>query len=132
MLLEGQLAFLNHFPLFAVMLRLKDSKRLPGGLTFELVNDETLVMKVKKSLVWMLDTLTMSPTEQAPSVERHLFPAHPTESSTRFALFAALLARTPLDWSHDFAHREGQVATMGQGRRCGRSNSNRNHNNNRH
>jgi phosphatidylinositol N-acetylglucosaminyltransferase subunit Q len=28
--LETILAFLNHFPLFALMLRLKDSKRLPG------------------------------------------------------------------------------------------------------
>lgn len=29
-LLDTCLAFLNHFPLFAVMLRVKDSKRLPG------------------------------------------------------------------------------------------------------
>jgi phosphatidylinositol glycan class Q protein len=28
--LDTLLAFLNHFPLFALMLRLKDSKRLPG------------------------------------------------------------------------------------------------------
>jgi hypothetical protein len=30
------LAFLNHFPLFALMLRAKDSQRLPGGIRFEL------------------------------------------------------------------------------------------------
>ncbi|KAJ5132637.1 N-acetylglucosaminyl transferase component [Penicillium atrosanguineum] len=30
------LAFLNHFPLFALMLRVKDSRRLPGGIRFEL------------------------------------------------------------------------------------------------
>ncbi|KAG6010562.1 hypothetical protein E4U21_005915 [Claviceps maximensis] len=30
------LSLLNHFPLFAVMLRVKDSKRLPGGIRFEL------------------------------------------------------------------------------------------------
>jgi len=30
------LAFLNHFPLFALMLRVKDSMRLPGGIRFEL------------------------------------------------------------------------------------------------
>lgn len=30
------LAFLNHFPLFALMLRVKDSQRLPGGIRFEL------------------------------------------------------------------------------------------------
>lgn len=34
--LETCLAFLNHFPLFALMLRVKDSKRLPGGVRFEL------------------------------------------------------------------------------------------------
>lgn len=35
-ILEMGLACLNHFPLFAVMLRLKDSRRLPGGIYFEL------------------------------------------------------------------------------------------------
>ncbi|KAK9449937.1 N-acetylglucosaminyl transferase component-domain-containing protein [Limtongia smithiae] len=34
-MLESTLALLNHFPLFAMMLRLKDSKRLPGGLEFD-------------------------------------------------------------------------------------------------
>lgn len=34
--LEMGLACLNHFPLFAVMLRLKDPGRLPGGIRFEL------------------------------------------------------------------------------------------------
>jgi phosphatidylinositol glycan class Q protein len=35
-LLDTQLAFLNHFPLFALMLRVKDSRRLPGGIYFDL------------------------------------------------------------------------------------------------
>ena len=34
--LETLLAFLNHFPLFALMLRLKDPARLPGGIRFEI------------------------------------------------------------------------------------------------
>ena len=34
--LDTCLACLNHFPLFALMLRIKDSKRLPGGLHFVL------------------------------------------------------------------------------------------------
>jgi len=34
--LDTLLAFLNHFPLFALMLRFKDSRRLPGGIHFEL------------------------------------------------------------------------------------------------
>ncbi|KAK3070951.1 pig-Q [Teratosphaeriaceae sp. CCFEE 6253] len=36
--LDTWLACLNHFPLFALMLRLKDSRRLPGGIRFELQN----------------------------------------------------------------------------------------------
>ncbi|ODV92899.1 hypothetical protein CANCADRAFT_1492 [Tortispora caseinolytica NRRL Y-17796] len=36
-LLELSLAFCNHFPLFALMLRVKDSKRLPGGLKFKIL-----------------------------------------------------------------------------------------------
>ncbi len=34
--LDTWLALLNHFPLFALMLRIKDSRRLPGGIRFEL------------------------------------------------------------------------------------------------
>ncbi|KAK2808342.1 hypothetical protein FQN50_004727 [Emmonsiellopsis sp. PD_5] len=34
--LDTCLAFLNHFPLFAVMLRVKDPGRLPGGIRFSL------------------------------------------------------------------------------------------------
>ncbi|KAL9096287.1 MAG: hypothetical protein Q9165_001284 [Trypethelium subeluteriae] len=34
--LDTLLACLNHFPLFALMLRIKDSQRLPGGIHFEL------------------------------------------------------------------------------------------------
>ncbi|KAG9043766.1 phosphatidylinositol N-acetylglucosaminyltransferase subunit gpi1 [Tulasnella sp. UAMH 9824] len=36
--LETCLAFLNHFPLFAMMLRLKDPARLPGGIYFDCSN----------------------------------------------------------------------------------------------
>ncbi|KAF2723464.1 N-acetylglucosaminyl transferase component Gpi1 [Polychaeton citri CBS 116435] len=34
--LDTLLACLNHFPLFALMLRVKDSRRLPGGIHFQL------------------------------------------------------------------------------------------------
>lgn len=34
--LDTWLACLNHFPLFALMLRIKDRRRLPGGIRFEL------------------------------------------------------------------------------------------------
>ncbi|KAK9466195.1 N-acetylglucosaminyl transferase component-domain-containing protein [Lipomyces arxii] len=38
-MLESSLVLLNHFPLFAIMLRLKDSKRLPGGIEFDVMFD---------------------------------------------------------------------------------------------
>ncbi|KAI9682728.1 MAG: phosphatidylinositol N-acetylglucosaminyltransferase subunit gpi1 [Trizodia sp. TS-e1964] len=40
--LDTLLACLNHFPLFALMLRIKDSHRLPGGIRFELRDTQTL------------------------------------------------------------------------------------------
>ncbi|KAF2263483.1 Gpi1-domain-containing protein [Lojkania enalia] len=39
--LEIGLACLNHFPLFALMLRIKDSRRLPGGICFEVQDSHT-------------------------------------------------------------------------------------------
>ncbi|KAG8763661.1 phosphatidylinositol N-acetylglucosaminyltransferase subunit gpi1, partial [Ceratobasidium sp. 423] len=48
--LETILAFLNHFPLFALMLRVKDPARLPGGIEIRL--------KMRKST-----SATTSPTE---------------------------------------------------------------------
>ena len=38
--MEAGLAFMNHFPLFAVMLRFKDPARLPGGLRFAMEEGE--------------------------------------------------------------------------------------------
>jgi phosphatidylinositol N-acetylglucosaminyltransferase subunit Q len=38
--LDTCLACLNHFPLFALMLRIKDSQRLPGGIHFQLLGTE--------------------------------------------------------------------------------------------
>ncbi|KAG2226616.1 hypothetical protein INT45_005102, partial [Circinella minor] len=35
-IMETLLAFFNHFPLFAIMLRIKDPDRLPGGLRFDI------------------------------------------------------------------------------------------------
>ncbi|EPY53980.1 pig-Q [Schizosaccharomyces cryophilus OY26] len=39
-LYETILAFLNHFPLFVTMLRIKDPYRIPSGLSLEIVNSE--------------------------------------------------------------------------------------------
>ncbi|RUS21726.1 hypothetical protein BC937DRAFT_91698 [Endogone sp. FLAS-F59071] len=43
-LMETLLAFLNHFPLFAIMLRFKDPGRLPGGLRFEICDNDYFVI----------------------------------------------------------------------------------------
>ncbi|KAF2177837.1 Gpi1-domain-containing protein [Zopfia rhizophila CBS 207.26] len=40
--LEIGLACLNHFPLFAAMLRIKDSRRLPGGIRFDLQDTRSM------------------------------------------------------------------------------------------
>ncbi|KAG9245851.1 N-acetylglucosaminyl transferas-like protein component Gpi1 [Calycina marina] len=43
--LDTLLACLNHFPLFALMLRIKDSQRLPGGIRFELRDTQTIMTR---------------------------------------------------------------------------------------
>jgi phosphatidylinositol glycan class Q protein len=45
--LDTWLACLNHFPLFALMLRVKDSRRLPGGIRFELQDTPTALLSAK-------------------------------------------------------------------------------------
>ena len=42
--LDTLLSCLNHFPLFALMLRFKDSRRLPGGIRFELQQDTQTIL----------------------------------------------------------------------------------------
>ncbi|KAI9754075.1 MAG: Sterol 3-beta-glucosyltransferase [Chaenotheca gracillima] len=42
--LDTLLACLNHFPLFALMLRIKDSRRLPGGIRFELEEPQKIAI----------------------------------------------------------------------------------------
>lgn len=43
--LECALACLNHFPLFAILLRLKDSKRVPGGLRYRVVSENIVQLE---------------------------------------------------------------------------------------
>ncbi|KAL8899307.1 MAG: hypothetical protein Q9192_001640 [Flavoplaca navasiana] len=43
--LDTLLACLNHFPLFALMLRFKDSRRLPGGICFELQDTPSAILR---------------------------------------------------------------------------------------
>ncbi|KAJ8468751.1 hypothetical protein ONZ45_g17127 [Pleurotus djamor] len=47
--IETLMAFMNHFPLFALMVRVKDPERLPGGVCFDVQGGEMgpcLVMKI--------------------------------------------------------------------------------------
>ncbi|KAI8086766.1 N-acetylglucosaminyl transferase component-domain-containing protein [Halteromyces radiatus] len=44
-IMETLLAFFNHFPLFAIMLRIKDPDRVPGGLCFDLFQYDTFLYK---------------------------------------------------------------------------------------
>ncbi|SCV00069.1 LAMI_0G02696g1_1 [Lachancea mirantina] len=49
--LESTMAMLNHFPLFALLLRLKDPRRIPGGIYFhQLGNDGRMFRLENKSL----------------------------------------------------------------------------------
>ncbi|KAI7861319.1 N-acetylglucosaminyl transferase component-domain-containing protein [Spinellus fusiger] len=56
-IMETLLAFFNHFPLFAIMLRIKDPERLPGGLQFS-VFDNTRLLKKSQPLYSILKRYT--------------------------------------------------------------------------
>lgn len=47
--LDTWLACLNHFPLFALMLRIKDSRRLPGGIRFQLLTQPSTAISKSAS-----------------------------------------------------------------------------------
>lgn len=67
-LLDTWLACLNHFPLFALMLRVKDSKRLPGGVHFTLHQNHSLKMRSNSpQLLGDDDTEDSDSDEQRPS-----------------------------------------------------------------
>jgi len=73
--LEMGLACLNHFPLFAVMLRLKDSRRLPGGIFFELQDihssDAPIAYILLKSVPLSLRAMFQSYFELAARIRKH-------------------------------------------------------------
>ncbi|KAI8939692.1 hypothetical protein NX059_003449 [Plenodomus lindquistii] len=78
--LEMGLACLNHFPLFAVMLRIKDSRRLPGGICFELQDIATI------------DTLTQRSAHPAPTAYI-LLKSVPLSLRAMFQSYSELAAR---------------------------------------
>lgn len=77
------LAFLNHFPLFALMLRVKDSRRLPGGIRFELRNEQNKSSSNANSSAMVsyihLEVCSSSPIFQLQAANEYL--VHPSPST---------------------------------------------------
>lgn len=46
-ILDSTVTMLNHFPLFALLLRLKDPQRLPGGITIDIENSSKSILMLK-------------------------------------------------------------------------------------
>lgn len=63
--METILACLNHFPLFAIMLRIKDPDRLPGGLRLE-VCPERFFFDRATPLRWVVSSLRSVSAEYPP------------------------------------------------------------------
>ncbi|WBW70628.1 pig-Q [Schizosaccharomyces osmophilus] len=57
---ETILAFLNHFPLFVTMLRIKDPYRIPSGLNLEIVNSESSKENTMATLYLFCESKPMS------------------------------------------------------------------------
>ena len=73
--IEILIAFLNHFPLFALALRIKDPARIPGSIYFELSTGRPkplLVLKVSAMVEQCLSPLLSA--EPTPTPCHHLFP----------------------------------------------------------
>ncbi|KAI1317110.1 phosphatidylinositol N-acetylglucosaminyltransferase subunit gpi1 [Mortierella claussenii] len=69
--METVLACLNHFPLFAIMLRLKDPDRLPGGLRLE-VCPERFFFDRATPLRWVVSSLRSVSTDSPHHYHHHL------------------------------------------------------------
>lgn len=85
-IMEAGFAFMNHFPLFAVMLRFKDPARLPGGLHFEMKTEidasgtqPYLCMSVRLMEV----TWAVPADEAARRIIRSIWPASSFNSESR-------------------------------------------------
>jgi hypothetical protein len=66
---------MNHFPLFVLMLRIKDPLRLPGGIVFVPSKQPNAVeIKVRVVLASHTASLKLFGIERAYSVLGHIFP----------------------------------------------------------
>ena len=91
--LDTCLACLNHFPLFALMLRLKDSQRLPGGISFSLLPDDSML---RQSLEHLAQSVSVAENVQDSSMDRE--PDSLTAAQTQSCDLTSyiLLTSTPL------------------------------------
>lgn len=85
--LDTWLACLNHFPLFALMLRIKDSRRLPGGIRFELCDTPASLLS------------TASPPASSPTTSSSTNTPPPTPGAPTSHV---ILRSIPLPLSHTF------------------------------
>lgn len=92
--LDACLACLNHFPLFALMLRLKDSKRLPGGIQFGLDHSPVLPERTKPSANSVsADTMAPVNADDDPNVSYIELSSTPLSLREIFSQYFHLAAR---------------------------------------
>ena len=91
--LDTCLACLNHFPLFALMLRLKDSKRLPGGIHFKLLGSSMTKSKVKESADGDPFSYSATDTDQPSSISYIILSSTPLSLRQIFAPYFHLGSR---------------------------------------
>lgn len=89
--LDACLAFLNHFPLFALMLRVKDSKRLPGGVHFELLRSEYVAPQIQSR-----SSIIEEPTEDSSADQEVETPESSTSQLVPGSIAYIRLSSTPL------------------------------------
>ncbi|KAI8141850.1 N-acetylglucosaminyl transferase component-domain-containing protein [Fennellomyces sp. T-0311] len=81
-IMETLLAFFNHFPLFAIMLRVKDPDRLPGGLRFDIF-ERDYFLKRRHPLRYMLQRLCRTGRRADPKPSSIRRPSHRRTRSHR-------------------------------------------------
>lgn len=89
--LDTCLACLNHFPLFALMLKLKDSQRLPGGVHFEIVESRNIAPVIKST-----QTIREESNEDDPDENAESFGDDDDDQTDQTSIAYIKLSSTPL------------------------------------
>ncbi len=95
--LEMQLAFMNHFPLFALMLRAKDPWRLPG--TSFRFNQELCLMRITGGIYFSIET-RKDENAHVLSVKVRRYCTHANNDKLMPILVRVNLSRSPLSSSN--------------------------------